>query len=111
MFVRWPGQLEPTAGSDRNSSMLARGSPAAASRQTSSIWCLCRCFGLPDVAEYWESVVTLNTWQQHLIAQIVVQNLFGTVTCKRLAVLGFAFKADTNDAREVPAIRICRDLL
>ena len=41
----------------------------------------------------------------------MVQKLFGTVTGKRLAVLGFAFKADTNDTREAPAIRICGDLL
>ena len=67
--------------------------------------------GLPEVADYWESVVTLNTWQQHRISRLVVQKLFGTVTGKRLAVLGFAFKADTNDTREAPAIRICRDLL
>ena len=72
---------------------------------------LCRHFGLPDVANYWESVVLLNTWQQHRIARLVVQKLFGTVTGKRLAILGFAFKADTNDTREAPAIRICRDLL
>ena len=72
---------------------------------------LCRHFGLPEVADYWESVVALNTWQQHRIARLVVQNLFGTVTCKRLAILGFAFKADTNDTREAPAIRICGDLL
>jgi len=72
---------------------------------------LCRHFGLPEVADYWEQVVTLNTWQQHRIARLVVQTLFGTVTGKRLAILGFAFKADTNDTREAPAIRICRDLL
>jgi len=72
---------------------------------------LCRHFGLPEVADYWEQVVTLNTWQQHRIARLVVQKLFGTVIGKRLAVLGFAFKADTNDTREAPAIRICRDLL
>ena len=72
---------------------------------------LCHHFSLPDVADYWESVVTLNTWQQHRISRLVVQKLFGTVTGKRLAVLGFAFKADTNDTREAPAIRICRDLL
>ena len=72
---------------------------------------LCRHFGLPEVADYWESVVALNTWQQHRIARLVVEKLFGTVTGKRLAVLGFAFKADTNDTREAPAIRICRDLL
>jgi UDPglucose 6-dehydrogenase len=72
---------------------------------------LCRHFGLPEVADYWESVVALNTWQQHRIARLVVQKLFGTVTGKRLAILGFAFKADTNDTREAPAIRICQDLL
>ncbi|MFY8147646.1 MAG: nucleotide sugar dehydrogenase [Prochlorococcaceae cyanobacterium] len=72
---------------------------------------LCHHYGLPEVAEYWEQVVKLNTWQQHRISRLVVQRLFGTVTGKRLAVLGFAFKADTNDTREAPAIRICRDLL
>jgi len=72
---------------------------------------LCRHFGLPEVADYWESVVALNTWQQHRIARLVVEKLFGTVTGKRLAILGFAFKADTNDTREAPAIRVCRDLL
>ena len=72
---------------------------------------LCRHFGLPDVADYWESVVALNTWQQHRISRLVVQSLFGTLTGKRLAILGFAFKADTNDTREAPAIRICSDLL
>ena len=72
---------------------------------------LCRHFGLPEVADYWESVVRLNTWQQHRIARLVVEKLFGTVTGKRLAVLGFAFKANTNDTREAPAIRVCADLL
>ncbi len=72
---------------------------------------LCGHFGLPEVADYWETVVTLNTWTQHRIARLVVHNLFGTVTGKRLAIFGFAFKADTNDTRESPAIRICSDLL
>ena len=72
---------------------------------------LCRHYGLEEVAAYWEQVVALNTWQQHRIARLVVTKLFGTVTGKRLAVLGFAFKANTNDTRESPAILICRDLL
>ena len=72
---------------------------------------LCRHYGLEEVAAYWEQVVTLNTWQQHRIAKLVVNRLFGTVSGKRIGVLGFAFKADTNDTRESPAIRICRDLL
>jgi UDPglucose 6-dehydrogenase len=72
---------------------------------------LCRHYGLQEVAAYWEQVVTLNTWQQQRIARLVVNRLFGTVTGKRIGVLGFAFKAQTNDTRESPAIRICRDLL
>ena len=72
---------------------------------------LCGHYGLHEVAAYWQSVVDLNTWQQHRIARLVVNRLFGTVTGKRIALLGFAFKADTNDTREAPAIRIGRDLL
>ena len=72
---------------------------------------LCRHYGLEEVAAYWEQVVLLNSWQQHRIARLVVNRLFGTVSGKRIGVLGFAFKADTNDTRESPAIRICRDLL
>ena len=72
---------------------------------------LCGHYGLHEVAAYWQSVVELNYWQQHRIARLVVQRLFGTVTGKRIAVLGFAFKADTNDTRAAPAIRICQDLL
>ena len=72
---------------------------------------LCHHFGLEEVAAYWQQVVDLNIWQQQRIARMVVHRLFGTVTGKKLAVLGFAFKADTNDTRESPAIRICRELI
>ncbi|MCP9913014.1 nucleotide sugar dehydrogenase [Cyanobium sp. BA20m-14] len=72
---------------------------------------LCGHYGLHEVAAYWQQVVTLNTWQQQRIARLVVNRLFGSVSGKRIGVLGFAFKADTNDTRESPAIRICRDLL
>ena len=72
---------------------------------------LCRHYGLEAEARYWEQVVGLNGWQQQRISRLVVRSLFGTVTGKRLAILGFAFKADTNDTREAPAIRICRELI
>ena len=72
---------------------------------------LCRHFSLPEVADYWEQVIELNNWQKNRIAGLLVQRLFGTVTGKRLAILGFAFKADTNDTRESPAISISLDLL
>ena len=72
---------------------------------------LCEHFGLPEVAAYWESVVRMNDWQKHRFAQRIVSSLYNTVADKRIAVLGFAFKKDTNDTRESPAIAVCRDLL
>ena len=68
-------------------------------------------FGLDEVAQFWEGVVTLNNWHQHRISKIVVKNLFGSVTGKKLYILGFSFKANTNDTRESASITICKDLL
>ena len=68
-------------------------------------------FGLPEVANYWNQVVVLNTWQQDRIYKIVLEKLFGTVNGKNIAILGFSFKANTNDTRESPAIRISSELL
>jgi UDPglucose 6-dehydrogenase len=68
-------------------------------------------YGLDEVARYWRMVLDLNGWSQKRISQMIVKALFGTLRDKRIAVLGFAFKADTNDTRESPAIGICRDLL
>ena len=68
-------------------------------------------FGLPEVANYWESVVKLNDWHQNRISKLIVTKLFGTITSKKICILGFAFKANTNDTRESSAIKICQDLL
>lgn len=72
---------------------------------------LCGHYGLHEVGDYWRKIVEINEWQQHRIARMIVQRLFGTVSGKTLGILGFAFKADTNDTREAPAIQVCRDLL
>jgi UDPglucose 6-dehydrogenase len=72
---------------------------------------LCHHFGLPEVAAYWESVVKMNDWQKKRFAHQIVRTLFNTVSGKRIAVLGFAFKKDTNDTRESAAISVCRDLI
>lgn len=72
---------------------------------------LCETFGLPEVAAYWQSVVGMNDWQKHRFATRIVRTLFNTVAGKRVAILGFAFKKDTNDTRESAAIQVCRDLL
>ena len=68
-------------------------------------------FGLPEVASFWESVINLNNWQQKRISKLIVRKLFGTLSNKKITILGFAFKANTNDTRESPAISICKDLL
>ena len=72
---------------------------------------LCEHFGLPEVAHYWEQVIRMNDWQKHRFSGTIVRSLFNTVAGKRIAVLGFAFKKDTNDTRESAAISVCRDLL
>ncbi len=72
---------------------------------------LAEYFGLKEVANFWEEVVTINNWHQKRIAKIVVKKLFGTISQKKIVILGFSFKANTNDTRESAAIRICKDLI
>ena len=72
---------------------------------------LCEHFGLPEVASYWEQVISINEWQTYRIYKLVINKLFGNVNKKKIAILGFSFKADTNDTRESPAIFICKQLL
>ena len=72
---------------------------------------LCEHFRLPEVAAYWESVVKMNEWQKNRFTTQIVRTLFNTVSGKRIAVLGFAFKKDTNDTRESAAISVVRGLL
>jgi UDPglucose 6-dehydrogenase len=72
---------------------------------------ICQSYGLTEVAEYWESVVKINGWQEHRFIRTMLENMFNTVAGKRIALLGFAFKADTGDTRESPALVIARGLL
>tara|TARA_A100001011_G_scaffold372339_1_gene430623 strand:+ start:888 stop:2351 length:1464 start_codon:yes stop_codon:yes gene_type:complete len=72
---------------------------------------LAQYFGLNEVANFWESVVNLNNWHQNRISELIVKKLSGTVSGKKIVVLGFAFKANTNDTRESAAIQICKDLI
>ena len=68
-------------------------------------------FGLKVVADFWNSVVTLNSWHQHRISRLITKKLFGTLSGKKIVVLGFAFKSNTNDTRESAAIQICKNLI
>ncbi len=72
---------------------------------------LCEFFELPEVAEYWRKVVEMNNYQKRRFVRRIMGAMFNTVSGRRIAVFGFAFKKDTNDTRESPAISVCRDLL
>ncbi len=67
---------------------------------------LCRTYGLDEAADYWESVVTMNDVQQRRIVERMVKSLFNTLAGKRIALFGFAFKANTGDTRETPALTV-----
>ena len=72
---------------------------------------LCRHYGLNEVAEYWHQVVKINNYQKSLFAQSIIDGLGGNVKGKKITILGWAFKANTNDSRESPAIDISSKLL
>ncbi len=72
---------------------------------------ICESYGLEEVARYWESVVRVNEWQEERFVRNMLSNLFNTVAGKRIALFGFAFKANTGDTRESPAIAVARGLV
>ena len=72
---------------------------------------LCEHYGLDEVARYWEAVVTMNHYQKRRFVERMIRAMFNTLADKRIAVFGFAFKADTGDTRDSPAIQVCHELL
>ena len=72
---------------------------------------LCEQYGLHEVAKYWEQVVVMNDYQEHRFAERISKAMFNTLSGKRIAMFGFAFKADTGDTRESPAIYISKMLI
>eukprot|EP00299_Pterocystis_sp_00344_P018529 c924_g1_i1.p1 GENE.c924_g1_i1~~c924_g1_i1.p1 ORF type:complete len:491 (+),score=95.14 c924_g1_i1:40-1473(+) len=72
---------------------------------------LCETFGLPEVAHYWDQVIVINDFQKARFAQRIIREMFDNVRAKKIAVLGFAFKKDTGDTRETPAIDVVGSLL
>ena len=63
------------------------------------------------MADFWQETVEINSWQKTRIYKEIVARLFGNLADKKIAILGFAFKENTNDTRESPAIDICKNLL
>ncbi len=72
---------------------------------------LSRYFGLPEVADYWAQVLMINDYQKKRFAKQIVESLFNTVSGKKIAILGWAFKKNTNDSRESASIYVTYELL
>lgn len=70
-----------------------------------------RSYGLTEVADYWEQVIKMNDHQKGRFARKIVKSLYNTVSGKKIAFLGWAFKKDTNDTRESAAIYVADQLL
>jgi UDPglucose 6-dehydrogenase len=72
---------------------------------------IAKSYGLDAVADYWEQVIIMNDHQKKRFSTIIVKTLYNTVSDKKIAFLGWAFKKDTNDTRESAAIYVADDLL
>jgi UDPglucose 6-dehydrogenase len=72
---------------------------------------ICRTLGLKEVADYWEQVIIMNDYQKRRFADKIITTLFNTVSGKKVAFLGWAFKKDTNDTRETAAMYVADILM
>lgn len=72
---------------------------------------LCEYYNLPEVAQYWEQVIKINEYQEKRFVSNMISAMFNTVAGKRVALFGAAFKANTGDTRESPALAVARELL
>lgn len=71
---------------------------------------LCETYGLDECAAYWNQVILMNDYQKKRFSEKMVAKMFNTVTGKKVSILGYAFKKDTGDVRETPAMFVVRDL-
>ncbi|MBX9889417.1 MAG: UDP-glucose 6-dehydrogenase [Flavobacteriaceae bacterium] len=72
---------------------------------------IAKSYGLKEVAAYWEQVIILNDYQKRRFAENIIKTLYNTVSGKKITLLGWSFKKDTNDTRESAAIYIADDLV
>ncbi len=72
---------------------------------------LCEHYKLDDIARLWQSVISINDSQMDRFVGRILKTMFRTLVDKKIAVFGFAFKPDTGDTRDAPAIYICKRLL
>jgi UDPglucose 6-dehydrogenase len=72
---------------------------------------LCKHYGLEEVAEYWHQVIKINDYQKLRFSRKIINELNDNVNQKKITILGWAFKKDTNDSRESPAIYVTQQLI
>ncbi|WP_242083704.1 UDP-glucose 6-dehydrogenase [Aestuariivivens sediminis] len=72
---------------------------------------IAKTYGLHEVAQYWEQVIKINDYQKNRFSEMIVSTLYNTVSGKKITFLGWAFKRDTNDTRESPAIQVADNLI
>jgi UDPglucose 6-dehydrogenase len=72
---------------------------------------IAKSYGLTEVADYWNQVVLFNEHQKERFVLNMIRSMFNTLAEKKIALLGFAFKADTGDTRESPAITVAKRLV
>jgi len=72
---------------------------------------LCEYYKLDDIAQFWQAVILINDNQMDRFVSRILKTMFRTLVDKKIAVFGFAFKPDTGDTRNAPAIYICKRLL
>ncbi len=71
---------------------------------------LCQFYGLNEVAEYWHQVVKINNYQKNRFTETIIQHFKGNLEDKKILILGWAFKANTNDSRESASIFVTQKL-
>jgi len=72
---------------------------------------ICESLGLNEVAAYWEGVIKINEYQEIRFVKKMLFSMFNTLAGKKIALFGFAFKANTGDTRETPAYYVAKQLL
>jgi UDPglucose 6-dehydrogenase len=72
---------------------------------------LCKYFDLDEVAEYWYQVIKINEYQKNRFAKKIIDSFYSDQKEKTVGILGWAFKPNTNDSRESPAIAVTQALI
>ena len=72
---------------------------------------IAKSYGLHEVADYWEQVIIMNDHQKKRFTERMMSNMYNTVAGKKIVMLGWAFKKDTNDTRESASIYVADALL